>query len=211
MTHANQNAEPRPHRPICRTKTSPTKHDKDLFNQARPRPRRPSTTQQPTLSDSNLCQTSVKPIGAIRAISSTRNPPIHADPNPPSTDPNPPPCPNQTTNLTQLRCKPWTRKRDVRWEKEGHCMEWETERESGSEREKGLKEREPWNKKLIFSLELYYSAILKVELHWSKYCKKFAILGFDIPWCRVFWGLNAKFLLHMALALENANALICLG
>ena len=44
-------------------------------------------------------------------------------------------------------------------------MEWETERESGSEREKGLKEGEPWNKKLIFSLELYYSAILKVELH----------------------------------------------
>ena len=44
-------------------------------------------------------------------------------------------------------------------------MEWETERESGSERERGLKEREPWNKKLIFSLELYYSAILKVEVH----------------------------------------------
>ena len=44
-------------------------------------------------------------------------------------------------------------------------MEWETERESGSEREKGLKEREPWNKKLIFSLELCYSAILKIELH----------------------------------------------
>ena len=60
-------------------------------------------------------------------------------------------------------------------------MEWETERQSGSERERGLKEREPWNKKLIFSLELYYSAILKVELHCSKYCKKFAILGFDIP------------------------------
>ena len=60
-------------------------------------------------------------------------------------------------------------------------MEWETERQSGSEREKGLKEREPWNKKLIFSLELCYSAILKVELRCSKYCKKFAILGLDIP------------------------------
>ena len=44
-------------------------------------------------------------------------------------------------------------------------MEWKTERQSGSERERGLKEREPWNKKLIFSLELCYSAILKIELH----------------------------------------------
>ena len=143
MTHADQNAEPRPHRPICRTKTSPTKHDKDLFNQARPRPRRLSTTQQPTIKHSNppsLIQTSVKPIGAIRAISSTPNPPIHADPNPPSTDPNPSPCPDQTTTPTQLRCKPWTRKRNVRWEKEGLCMEWETERE----RETKCEERESW-------------------------------------------------------------------
>ena len=59
-------------------------------------------------------------------------------------------------------------------------MEWETKRQSGSEREKGLKERETWNKKVIFSLELCCSAILKVELHYSKYCKKFAILVFDI-------------------------------
>ena len=59
-------------------------------------------------------------------------------------------------------------------------MEWETERQSGSERERGRKEREPWNKKLIFSLELCYSAILKIELHCSSIAKKFAILGFGI-------------------------------
>ena len=47
-----------------------------------------------------------------------------------------------------------------------------------------------WNKKLIFSLEFCYSAILKVELHCSSIAKKFAILGFSIPWCRVFWSLK---------------------
>ena len=63
-------------------------------------------------------QTFVKPIEAIEAITNKPSPPIHANPNPPSTDPIPPPCPNQTMNPTQLQCKPWTRKRDVRWEKE---------------------------------------------------------------------------------------------
>ena len=65
-----------------------------------PRPRRPSTTQQPMVKHNNppsTIQTFVKPIGAI---SSKPNPPIHTDPNPPSTNPNPPPCPDQTTNPT---------------------------------------------------------------------------------------------------------------
>ena len=70
------------------------------------------------------------------------NPFLKHTPTNPSTDPNTPPCPDQTTNPTQLRCKSWTRKRYVRWEKEGLCTEWETKRQSGSERERGLKERE---------------------------------------------------------------------
>ena len=53
----------------------------------------------------------------------------------------------------------------------------ETEWESEGERTEGER---TWNKKLIFSLQLCYSAILPLELHSSKYCKKFAILGFDI-------------------------------
>ena len=56
-------------------------------------------------------------------------------------------------------------------------------REKGLKEERGLKnienkerEKDRWNKKLIFFLELWYSAILKVELHCNTIAKKFAIV-----------------------------------
>ena len=40
--------------------------------------------------------------------------------------------------------------------------------------------RESRDKIYIFFLEYCYSAILSLELHYSKYCKKFTILAFTI-------------------------------
>ena len=39
---------------------------------------------------------------------------------------------------------------------------------------------------LLLFLEYCYSAILKIELHCSKYCKKFTIVAFSIPRCNMF-------------------------
>ena len=39
---------------------------------------------------------------------------------------------------------------------------------------------------LLLFLQYCYSAILKIELHYSKYCKKFTILAFSIPGCNMF-------------------------
>ena len=43
---------------------------------------------------------------------------------------------------------------------------------------------------LLLFLQYRYSAILKLELHCSKYCKKFTILAFSIPGCNMFWSLK---------------------
>ena len=39
---------------------------------------------------------------------------------------------------------------------------------------------------VLLFLEYCYSAILKIELHCSKYCKKFSIVVFSIPGCSMF-------------------------
>ena len=43
------------------------------------------------------------------------------------------------------------------------------------------RESENVNKKILYVLELCYSAILPLELHCSSIAKKFAIFGFCIP------------------------------
>ena len=39
---------------------------------------------------------------------------------------------------------------------------------------------------LLLFLQYCYSAILKIELHCSKYCKKYSILAFSISGCNMF-------------------------
>ena len=71
------------------------------------------------------------------------------------------------------------------------------EREKGREREdnrnnEGEREISGENKIkiLLLFLEYCYSAIPKIELHYSKYCKKFIILAFSIPGCSMFWSIK---------------------
>ena len=167
----------------------------------------PTKTQNPDLADQarhsnppSPIQTFVKPIGAI---SSKPNPPIHTDPNPPSTDP----------NHHRAQIKPQTQPSSdasLEWEREM----WDERKRDfariGRRRDRvGVRGREDWrrenwwNKKLIFSLELCYSAILKVELHCSSIAKKFAILGFSIPWCRAFWSLKCQISLTFGISIPQ--------
>ena len=59
----------------------------------------------------------------------------------------------------------------------------------------------------IYILELSYSAILPLELHYSTIANFFAIVGFYKSNVWGVLGFYAKFFLHMAYAIPNVNAL----
>ena len=148
MTYVDQNAEPRPRQPSTNHKASSKVPSSfivhsifsclnstwfgciPLHPSLKPRKPIPQThSDEPTTPMNPFVKPTTLTIPFRKPISQTHhsaNPFLKPTPTNPSTDPNPPPCPDQTTNPTQLQCKPWMRKRDVRWEKEGLCMEWET-------------------------------------------------------------------------------------
>ena len=67
--------------------------------------------------------------------------------------------------------------RDERAEGEAETKEREENRKN---ERKERQRRESRDKILIFFLQYCYNAIISLELHYSKYCKKFTILAFTI-------------------------------
>ena len=143
------------------------------------------------------------------------HPPIQThqstDSNPPATDPNPPiqtqhanprqsnlqnPKPNTSASFEWERCE--------RGSEKGRAVTCERQRE-----EVRIRMREDsWENKILFLvLQLCYSVILNVELHFSSIAKKFAILTFYKSACEGFLDLYTKFCLHMKDGIPIVNLL----
>ena len=200
----DQYAEPRPRQPST-TKTSSTKQDPDLADQARHSNPWSNTTTHP-LRFKPLSNPS-EPSEPSPATHPFQFKPLSNPLEPSPANPARQSTPIQTHHRLipthhHAQIKPRTqpssdasleREREM-WDERKRDFAW-----SGRRRDRvGVRGREDWrrenwwNKKLIFSLELCHSAILKVELHCSSIAKKFAILEFSIPWCRAFWGLKCQ-------------------
>ena len=69
----------------------------------------------------------------------------------------------------------------------------------------GLVKLQRWRDRdnFFFFLQYCYSAIQYVKLHYSTIAKKFAILGFSIPWCWALWGLKCQILLTFGICIPQ--------
>ena len=116
------------------------------------------------------------------------------------------------TNPTQLQCKLWTRKRDVRWEKEwgGRSSMWERERESKWETKVRVGENKRWKriKNNFFGLQLSYSVIIHLGWHCSTIAIFFLQLeDFTKLGNGQFLCLDAKIYQNIAYRRPDVNAL----
>ena len=81
--------------------------------------------------------------------------------------------------------------------RERHCSGERNEMRNKQYHKVRERESENVNKKILYVLELCYSAILPLELHCSSIAKKFAILEFRVLDAEHFGAANAKFYLRI--------------